>query len=197
MYVYHSGTLRIARGTRFCCAAPRGMRGFPDAAVACLGAGGGVLSPGTKSNIGRIFSSTLLRSASCLPSGSGIHVPDLIRPARIRSIFNSTWIHCTLVFSISTLHLFVYTFLHLTLENPGPARFIVLGDFQDMGSVDPVVCSASHTMVAFAVEFVYRDLCDVRGGSCSSRRKVVLHCCMSQNTPCQTCWAVAKAVRQL
>lgn len=74
---------RIARGARFCCAAPRGMRGFPDAAVACLGAGGGVLSPGTKSNMGRIFSSTLLRSASSLPSGRGIHVPDPVRPARL------------------------------------------------------------------------------------------------------------------
>jgi hypothetical protein len=134
------------------------MRGFPDAAVACLGAGGGVLSPGTKSNIGRIFSSTLLRSASCLPSGSGIHVPDPIRLARKCSVCNSTWLHCTLVFSISTLHLLVYTLLHLTLEDSGSTGFIVLGDFQNMGSVDPVVCSASHTMVALAIEFVYRDL---------------------------------------
>jgi hypothetical protein len=27
-----------------------------------------------------------------------------------------------------------------------------------MGSVDPVVCSASHTMIALAIELVNRDL---------------------------------------
>ena len=57
-------------------------------------------------------------------------------------------IQCTLVFS----------FLHLALENSSPTRFIVFGDFQYVGSVDPVVCSASHTMIAFAIEFVDRDL---------------------------------------
>ena len=46
-----------------------------EAAVACLGAGGGLRSPGTKSRMGRIFSSTPLRSASILPSSSGIQVP--------------------------------------------------------------------------------------------------------------------------
>lgn len=67
-------------------------------------------------------------------------------------------IQCTLVFSVSTLHLLVYTFLHLALENSSPTRFIVFGDFQYVGSVDPVVRSASHTMIAFAIEFVDRDL---------------------------------------
>ena len=68
------------------------------------------------------------------------------------------FIHCTLVFSVSTLYLLVYTLLHLALEDSSPARFIVFGDFQYMGSVDPVVCSASHTMIALAIELVDRDL---------------------------------------
>jgi len=67
-------------------------------------------------------------------------------------------IQCTLIFSVSALHLLVYTLLHLALENSGPTRFIVFGDFQYMGSVDPVVCSASHTMIALAIELVDRDL---------------------------------------
>lgn len=67
-------------------------------------------------------------------------------------------IQCTLVFSVSTLHLLVYTLLHLALENSSPTGFIVFGNFQDMGSVDPVVCSASHAMVALAIELVDRDL---------------------------------------
>jgi hypothetical protein len=130
------------------------MRGFPDAAVACLGAGGGVLSPGTKSKIGRIFSSTLLRSASCLPSGRGIHVPNPISLARVRVAFNSTSCIYTLVFSVSTLHLLVHTLLHLALEDPSPTGFIIFRDLQDVSSVDPVVGSASHTVVALAIEFV-------------------------------------------
>jgi hypothetical protein len=145
---------RMARGARFCCAAPRGMRGFPDAAVACLGAGGGVLSPGTKSKIGRIFSSTLLRSASCLPSGRGIHVPDSVRPARMPCACMIVLVIHTLIFPVSTLDLLVYTLLHLALKNPSPAGLVILRDFQDVGSVDPIVRSSSHAVVTFAVEFI-------------------------------------------
>ena len=43
--------------------------------VVCLGAGGGLLSPGTKSKMGRSLSKTPLRSASSLPSGKGTQVP--------------------------------------------------------------------------------------------------------------------------
>ena len=43
--------------------------------VVCLGAGGGLLSPGTKSKMGRSFSRTPLRSARSLPSLSGTQVP--------------------------------------------------------------------------------------------------------------------------
>jgi len=84
---------------------------------------------------------------------------QLDRPARLRFVCNSTWVHCTLVFSVSTLHLLVDTLLHLALKDSGPTGFVVLGDFQDVGSVDPVVCSASHTVVALAIELVDRYLC--------------------------------------
>lgn len=151
--------LRIgARGTgRLCCADPRGMRGFPDAAVACLGAGGGVLSPGTKSKIGRIFSKTLLRCARTLPSSRGIHVPNPCKDRscasrRKRASFR------TLVFSISTLYLLVHALLHFALEDSSPARLVVVCDLQDVCCVDPVVCPSSHAVVAFAVELVDRDL---------------------------------------
>ena len=53
-----------------------GILGF-DAAVECLGAGGGDRSPGINSIIGRSLSRILLRSASNRPSDSGIHVPEI------------------------------------------------------------------------------------------------------------------------
>jgi len=67
-------------------------------------------------------------------------------------------LHCTLIFSVSTLYLLVDTLLYLALKDSSPAWFVVFGNFQDMGSVDPVVCSASHTMVALTIELIDRDL---------------------------------------
>ena len=52
----------------------------------------------------------------------------------------------------------MYSLLYLALEDSGPTGFIIFGDFQDVGSVDPVIGSAAHTMVAFAVELVDRHL---------------------------------------
>jgi hypothetical protein len=151
--------LRSGRGARFCAAAPRAMRGLPEAAVACLGAGGGVLSPGTKSKMGRILSRTWLRSASCLPSGRGIHVPVACQTCHMRLSSDLECVH-TLIFSIPALYFFMNALLNFTLENTGPARLVVVRDFQDMGSVDPVVGSASHAVVTFAVELVDWDLQD-------------------------------------
>jgi len=133
------------------------MRGFPDAAVACLGAGGGVLSPGTKSKIGRILSSTLLRSASFLPSGRGIHVPTVCQTLVTCTFHLSSRVH-TLVFSVSTLYFLVYALLHFALEDAGSTRLVVVRDLQDVCSVDPVVGSASHAVVTFAIELINRDL---------------------------------------
>jgi len=66
----------------------------------------------------------------------------------------------TLIFSVSTLHFLMNTLLHLALKDAGPARLVVVCDLQDVGSVDPVVGSASHTVVTFAIELIYRDLQD-------------------------------------
>jgi hypothetical protein len=150
--------LRSGRGARFCVAVLRAF-GLLEVAVVCLGAGGGVLSPGTKSNMGRILSSTLLRSASCLPSGRGIHVPAACQTCHMGLSSDLECVH-TLVFSVSALHLLMYTLLHLAFEDAGPARFVVVCDLQDVGSVDPVVGSASHAVVTFAVELVDWDLQD-------------------------------------
>lgn len=59
-----------------------GTLGFDD--VECLGAGGGLRSPGTKSKIGRNLSRLLLRSARRRPSESGIHVPVSIVTKKTR-----------------------------------------------------------------------------------------------------------------
>lgn len=155
------GHIRIARGAgRLCCIEPRGMRGLPDAAVACLGAGGGVLSPGTKSKMGSIFSKTLLRSASSLPSARGIHVPNAHQSwSRVQSPAMALALHPrTLVFAITSLNLFVHTLLHLALENAGSAGLVIVRDLQDVCSIDPVVGSAAHAVVALAVVLVDRDL---------------------------------------
>ena len=66
----------------------------------------------------------------------------------------------TLIFSVSTLHFLMYTLLHLALKDAGPTRLVVIRDLQDVGSVDPVVGSASHTVVTFAIELIHRDLRD-------------------------------------
>jgi hypothetical protein len=66
----------------------------------------------------------------------------------------------TLIFSVSALHFLMYTLLHLALKDAGPTRLVVIRDLQDVGSVDPVVGSASHTVVTFAIELIHRDLQD-------------------------------------
>jgi hypothetical protein len=56
------------------------------------------------------------------------------------------------------LYFLMNTLLHLAFKNAGPARLVVVRDLQDVGSVDPVVGSASHTVVTFAIELVDWDL---------------------------------------
>jgi len=65
---------------------------------------------------------------------------------------------CSLVLSVSALHLLVHAFLHFALEDTGSGRLVIFGDLQDVGSVDPVVGAASHDMVAVDIAFVDRDL---------------------------------------
>lgn len=65
-------------------AAPRRLPAPPprvlglDAAVECLGAGGGLVSPVMKSNSGRSLSRTLFLSARARASARGIHVPAVV-----------------------------------------------------------------------------------------------------------------------
>lgn len=66
--------------------------------------------------------------------------------------------HSTLVFAVSSLHLLVDALLYLALKDAGSTGLVIVGDFQNVGSVDPVVGAASHAVVAFAIEFVYWNL---------------------------------------
>lgn len=46
----------------------------------------------------------------------------------------------------------------LSLISPGSGRLVVIGDFEDVGCVDPVVGAASHYLVAGDHELVYGDI---------------------------------------
>lgn len=52
----------------------------------------------------------------------------------------------------------MYAFLHLTLEDPCTLGLVVVGHFEYMGSIDPVIVTATHHMVAVYVEFEDGDL---------------------------------------
>lgn len=67
----------------------------------------------------------------------------------------------TLVFSVTALDFFVLVFLYLSLEDSSSGRFVEAGGLENVGSVDPVIVTASHDML-FEVEaelkLVDRDL---------------------------------------
>lgn len=62
------------------------------------------------------------------------------------------------------------TLLNFSFKNPGSSRLVEVGDFQNMGRIDPVVGAPSHDMIASDIEFVDRDLCLV--SACGGRVKV-------------------------
>lgn len=64
----------------------------------------------------------------------------------------------TLIFAISTLHLFVHTLLDLALEDARAGGLVEVGDLQDVGCVDPVVGATAHDMVALNIELIDGDL---------------------------------------
>lgn len=72
---------------------------------------------------------------------------------------------CSLVFAISTLDLFVYTFLDFPLKDACSCGFVVVGYLQDVGSIDPVVSATSHDMVAVHIALVDRNLAVVSARS--------------------------------
>jgi hypothetical protein len=52
----------------------------------------------------------------------------------------------------------MYPLLHLSFENASPRWFVVLGDFENVCSVDPIVGSPPHYMIAIAIVFINRHL---------------------------------------
>ncbi len=52
----------------------------------------------------------------------------------------------------------MYAFLHLTLQDPCTLRLVVVGYFEYVGSIDPVIVTATHHMVAVYIELENRDL---------------------------------------
>lgn len=52
----------------------------------------------------------------------------------------------------------MYAFLHLTLQNPRTLGLVVVGYFEYMGSINPVIVTATHHVVAVYIEFENRDL---------------------------------------
>lgn len=103
-----------------------GFFGLLDAAVVCLGAGGGVTGPATKSNIGRSFSNMPYFSARVFPESRGTQVP-IARLSTSLSSFRS--IVYTLIFAIASLYLFVDTLLNLPFQYPCASWLIVVTNF--------------------------------------------------------------------
>ena len=67
-----------------------------------------------------------------------------------------------LVLAIAALNLFVHAFLHLALEDARASGLVVVGDFEDVGCVDPVVGTTAHDVVAIDIAFIDRDIA-IRG----------------------------------
>ena len=85
--------------------------------VVCLGAGGGLVFPGTKSKMGRSLSMTLLRSARFCPSSKGIQVPSGDPSAREECVTPSVPAH------LDTCHSLPVPF-HACLSAPLSPRFL-------------------------------------------------------------------------
>lgn len=64
----------------------------------------------------------------------------------------------TLIFSVSTLHLFMHILLHFALKHSCSRWLIKVGDFKDVRRIDPVICATTHHMVSLYIELVYWDL---------------------------------------
>ncbi len=67
----------------------------------------------------------------------------------------------TLIFAITSLDLFMYPLLHLSLEDSCSSRLVEAGYLQDMRCVNPVVRPPSHDMVSSELELIHRYLSDI------------------------------------
>lgn len=70
----------------------------------------------------------------------------------------------TLVFPVSTLHLFMEGLLNLPFQNPGSRWLIKVGDFENLRCIYPAISSATHNVILIDVELIHRNLKPVSGG---------------------------------
>ena len=63
-----------------------------------------------------------------------------------------------MVLAVAALDLFVDALLDLALEDTGTGGLVVVGNLEDMGSIDPVVSTTAHDMVSCDIELVDRHL---------------------------------------
>ena len=75
----------------------------------------------------------------------------------------------TLVFAIATLNLFMHTLLHLALEDSGSGGLVIVGYFEDVRCIDPIISPPAHDMVAVDIALIHRNLGNV---SKSSRQQI-------------------------
>ena len=66
----------------------------------------------------------------------------------------------TLILAISALNFLMYTLLYLSLQDPGSLWLVVIGNFEDVCCIDPIVLTASHYMAASDTELKDGDLQD-------------------------------------
>ena len=52
----------------------------------------------------------------------------------------------------------MYTFLYLSFQYPRALGLIVVGDFQDMSGIYPIIMTASHDMIPVHIKFENGDL---------------------------------------
>jgi hypothetical protein len=64
----------------------------------------------------------------------------------------------TLILAIPALHLLMHSLLHLTFEDARASRLVVVGDFQNVGRVNPVVRATPHHMVVVHRQFIDRHI---------------------------------------
>lgn len=64
----------------------------------------------------------------------------------------------TLIFAVAALDLLMNSLLDFLLQYSCSCRFIVAGNLEDVGCVDPVVRSSSHDMVGRQFQLIDGDL---------------------------------------
>ena len=72
--------------------------------------------------------------------------------------FDGAVVVITLIFPVPALYLLMNPLLHLSLQDSSPRGFVVVGDFEDVGSVDPIVAAPAHDMVGWEVKLIDGDL---------------------------------------